>query len=1023
MTTGNIRTLKFSTCFDELFADDFFSIKLSRTNIEVAATASGQKVGRQHWNLLCSDSRWPLGLENFPPSRMAERARRNLPYGHFGRAGYSPDDQEWRFQRSLTAILSINPLGSPKEVYKPEPQAPPKPEQSRKEPQGNRQRRQIKDLVSRIPEFQPAAALLPDLLRVSEAAQTAIANHDATQGRLITATNIRSEVQHHAVRIAALPVGDSRSALRLIQVQKQRRGWADTRKRWINVPTLFGEEVVWASLDGPIQQVSFAEPVDRGEPLLGVRLLTKTMIFRPKHGVTQDNIEAASSIQPNLLYTVDIAATGNVPHSDVAFNPWFSQQVGIIDQAGSWTVMEFQSRNLLRIARSWNGSVKSTAPSDGWARIAWISNLDTIVVCTRQSLVLFQISGQKAMRLHTISPEIANGAQWILDFAVLPGYPDHCVLLTSTQLLLYQVSCMKVGQIKVHTKCTLEHFKNPEDTSLRMSMWSVQEDVFVLLYTSRGSMNTVYRFSFHNETQLQVHEPFEVPSFHNDNSTHIRDISIVSSALTIDNRALDNRARSVDPHQYIVATVMFSDGSVIEQLMCCSDGGKQAKASAPSWEIKLSATATKSEHSGFIDDTDIKDGGALRLPPSRRARLSAPRRVPEERAIELDRVARKISALLPSAQSFEHALERVKSAFDAEENMIMPLRTLDSLIPDGLDSANIESLAANLNGLSEMLSRPDESLERQAEASGDSRKLQVVNVATPPVLQFGAEFHDRSLISIYNTIVAGWLGPLSDEISGRVRLAKVALARQIATDLALASRIVRIEDSEPPAEAPANSSDIRSTWDLPVRPSAYGEPESSSSALRSSQYSALPTPSPTATPSIATMSTGLSTFAAPEIYRLSKYVPITKPSPLVLARPMRKVLSHWIDGDSPEDYDWKTASKDLQREEENEEDEDMTEKERKRLHRQAERHMKRQRREAEASQAQQMASSQAPEIMAASQPNLYASRPGQATHESQPAAPASSQPSIPRAAAASQVVPGRFGGRGAPAKKKRKSGF
>lgn len=973
---------------------------------------------RQHCNLLWSDSRCNLGLEDFPPSRMAERARRNLPYGHFGSAAYSLHDQEWRFERSVATALSIYCIGTPRLVYQPDPQPQPKPGQSSKEPQGNRHRRQIKDLIARIPELQPAAALLPDLLRVSEAAQTAIANHDTTQGSLITATTIRSELHHKSVRIAALPAGDTRSSLRLIHVQKQRRRWAGEKKCWINVPTLYGEEVVWNCLDGPIQQLVFAEPVDRGEPLLGVRLLQKTMIFRPKHSRSMGNMEAASSIQPNLLYTVDIASTGNVAHSDIAFNPWFSQQIGIVDQAGSWTVMEFQSRNLSRVARSWRACVKSTAPSDGWARIVWILNLETVAVCTRQSLTLFQISGESAVLLHTVTPDIANGAQWILDFAVLPGHPDYCILLTSTRMVVYQVSAVNVRQFKVHTRCTIEHFKNPEDTSMRISMWSQQEDIFVLLYTCRGTMNTTYRFSYIDETQLRVHEPLEMQLLHDDNATHIADLQ-VSLAPTTDNRTRSH-TENVEARQYIVATIMYSDGTVVEQLLCCSYEHEQTQASVPSWESKLCATGVRSEHSRFIEDPEIEHGVSVRLPPSRRARLTAPRRVPDERAVHLHRVAQRLSALLPSAKSFEHALEGVKSAFDAEENTIVPMRTLGSLIADTLETTNIEGLAATLDRIHTMLSIPDDSQEQHAGTRNDSRNLQVVHAVTPPVLHLGAEFRDDSLTSVYNSVVTGWLGPLSDEVSGRVRLAKVALARQVATDLALANRIVRVEESEPPTDAPVHSSDMRSTWDLPVESSAYGEPESSSNAIRSSQYSALPTPSPTATtatPSVITMSTGMSNFAAPEIYRLSKYAPIIRPSPLVLARPMRKILSHWIEGESPDDYDWRNASKDLQREEENEEAVEMTEKERKRLHRQAERHMRRQRKEAEASQAQQMASSQAPEIMAASQPNVF-------TTESQSAAPASSQPSLPRAAAAaaSQVVPGRFGGR-PPPKKKRKSGF
>lgn len=941
---------------------------------------------------------------------MAERAQRTLPYGHFGRAAYSLDDSEWHFERSFAAPLSIKPLGDPKQVCPPDAQF--QPEQIRKEPPALRQRRQIKHLVARIPELQPAARLLPELLRVSEATQTALSNHDATRAGLITTTNIRSELHHRWIQIAALPAGSTRSDLRLVRVQKQRRGWAEREMCWINVPTLYGEEVVWKGMEGPIQQVLFAQPLDRCEALLGVRFLTKTMIFRPRHGFSTENVDAASALQPNLLYNIDMSSTGGSVHVDIAFNPWFSQQIAIVDQDGSLTVMEFQSRKLARIARSWKAKVKSTALSDGWARVAWMFNLEIVAVCNRESLVLFRIAGKTLTILHTVTPEIEHGAQWILDFASIPGHPDCCVLLTSTQLLVYQVSGVDMRQIEVHTKCTIDHFKNPEDIGMRLHVWSSQEDMFVLLYAGRGNTKIVYRFGFAHETQYRVHEPLELQLLTNDRAARITEIKFLSAPST-DNRP-QSHSESAFQGQYFVATVMYSDGSIFEQLLSCTSTHPHAELSVPSWESKLVVSGVISKQSSFIDDTDIGADVATKAPASRRARSTAPRRQPEERTLELGRVAGQLSALAPSLQPIEHALEGVKSAFDVEESTIMPLRTLDSLIPDKVDTSNIDALAAALDGAEGLLSLPRGSPEGQDGVINTLRRLQIVRTATPPVLHLDSEFRDGSLTSVYGTIVAGWLGPLSDQVSARIRLAKVALARQVATDLTLSNLVVRVDERESPTDAPVNRSDARPTWELPVRSSAYDEPEAASSTIHSPQYSALPTPSATATPSVASMSTGMSSLAAPEIYRLSRYVPITKPSPMILARPMRKILSHWVEGESPDDYDWRRTSKHINREEEDEEKEHMTEKELRRLRRHAERHIKRQRKEAEASQAQQLASSQAPEVLAASQPNFFAV-------ENQPT-PASLQSSVPHANAVSQVVPGRFGGR-PPPKKKRKSGF
>jgi RNA polymerase I-specific transcription initiation factor RRN6 len=103
--------------------------------------------------------------------------------------------------------------------------------------------------------------------------------------------------------------------------------------------------------------------------------------------------------------------------------------------------------------------------------------------------------------------------------------------------------------------------------------------------------------------------------------------------------------------------------------------------------------------------------------------------------------------------------------------------------------------------------------------------------------------------------------------------------------------------------------------------------------------------------------------------------------------------------------------------EETEADNDLTEKERAQMQKRALRHIKRQRKEAAASQAQQLASSQAPAILTASQPER-ASTMGSARN----LVIGSSQSNGMGVAAASQVMPGRFGGK-PPPRKKRKSGF
>ncbi|KAM3419230.1 hypothetical protein BST61_g5170 [Cercospora zeina] len=950
---------------------------------------------------------------------MAERAKRNLPYGHYGEAAYSLEDEEWSFERILAPGQVVRTCGAPNQVDQPCDREHFARLSVRSEPQGQRMRRQTKDLVEHIPELQPAADLLPDLLRVSEAAQEALEKQDSTAGRFIATSSIRSGIQHKTIRIAAVACGESRTELRLIHVQNRKRGLSSDHKSWIAAPTLYGEQTVCKNIGGPIRQVVFAEPVDRGEPLLGVRLLTKTLIFRPTHGTTRcSEPEASSDIQPNLMHEVRIESTGNVAHADVSFNPWFSQQLAIVDQAGSWTVMEFQSRKLSGIARTWSGTVAISSCSDGWARIAWLFNLETIAVCTRDTVTLFSIAGQNSAGLQTIKPDIANGAPWILDFAIPPGHMDTFALLTTNNLLLYKVRSSGLHGAQVDNVAIIEHFHNPGATSLRMKIWCHHERINVLLFPHTGGVALLYGLDASEEGSLRIIDPIEVQLKKHGALLTVADLHITPISSGTSGTSFDD-VRT----EFLIATVVLSDGAIIEEILCRSwlDNGEQIYVT--SRETKLNATGAKVkqiEFAGAEESTSIAEDGHGRVQPvSRRARRSVPRRKPEDRAIDLRHIANEITVHQEST-SVAQIIREAKSAFQSEVDTILPMRALDSF--QHLESTRIEDrgLGESLDEVQRLFSESIDIRDESVKTFGPEDRFQISPVIPTVPANLPSELHAHSLLETYNAIMSCWLAGLADVIPGRVRLAKAAVARQVTIQLALASRIARTGDRE---SCPSGNdvedqhSGTATLSRMPTRAPCDARDEASAEPMEiaeSSQFSTLPTPSPTATPSVITMSTGLSSFAAPEIYRLCRYTTFSKPSPSVLSRPMSRILSHWTIGDCPAEYDWQSVSKHVQRDDEGEDDvEEMSERDRKRLQRRAERHIKRQRREAEASQAQQMASSQAPEILTASQPVAVA-------RDSQPSI-ASSQPTAARIAVASQVVPGRFGGR--PVKKKRKSGF
>lgn len=278
--------------------------------------------------------------------------------------------------------------------------------------------------------------------------------------------------------------------------------------------------------------------------------------------------------------------------------------------------------------------------------------------------------------------------------------------------------------------------------------------------------------------------------------------------------------------------------------------------------------------------------------------------------------------------------------------------------------------------------------------------------------------HEPSLEDVYDNIIRHWLTSLSQRVPGRIRLVKEQLSRRVAAEVCMSSywladsgRAVGQEEAFASAALP----------DIGARDS-----------LSLSQRSAFPTPSPTATPSLTTvtsLSSHPSTMAAPELMRLQRYTTFSsaKVTPAPLPRAMAQKLGHWSVGGNPEEYDWLVVQRQQEKKAE-EEDEGLSIRERARIKRRAEKHLRRQRRESEKAATMGLASSQAPEIVSTGGGHSEATFQKRGMLAPQVAAPATQGMALPSSQAvssqaqpipASQIEPGRFGGR-APAKKKRK---
>ena len=119
---------------------------------------------------------------------------------------------------------------------------------------------------------------------------------------------------------------------------------------------------------------------------------------------------------------------------------------------------------------------ESTADiDDGWARIRWVINKETFFVCTRTNLALYAIGAEEARKLVDVNVSLPSLVPWILDIHVLSDYKDFVCVLTSTHLVVYHILEESPQEIVVSQKIQLRHFKNPNDLSMRLTVWNNEE--------------------------------------------------------------------------------------------------------------------------------------------------------------------------------------------------------------------------------------------------------------------------------------------------------------------------------------------------------------------------------------------------------------------------------------------------------------------------------------------------------------------------------------------------------------------
>ncbi|KAJ5289385.1 uncharacterized protein N7443_009638 [Penicillium atrosanguineum] len=444
-----------------------------------------------------------------------------LHYGHVGRAVYLPETKTWTFARSFARCTPISYTGLTRTTISPArntTELQPRPKTSR----------QADDKL--IPNAQPElAGQWPTIC--DDALSKVITNAaDLCDPQISTLFDLGYALDHASddsasipdpVAVAAAVTGVSRDTIsfRLMRddlVEIQNKG--SQHDVPLLIPSIGDVETTeWSQRKAPIQQVRFARTVGKKAAWMAARLKTSVMIFRPifqpvpvPAHINVTDTEALSipfrnsRLDANPVVELLQDFTGGFTLADVTFNPWYSRKFGVVDIMGNWSIWEitgrqkkhgstYAPRKLMMASLPSSSSPKDSKPirprHDGWASIEWVVDSSTLVVSDRRCTMLYEMTDEmtgKSARSSIVELGMDKNSEWVLDMQRSIQDPSHFFVLTTSRLLWFDVTRAPISngmRPSLPPFVTWRHFRDPEDTTLRISDLMVNGDLYLTLYS------------------------------------------------------------------------------------------------------------------------------------------------------------------------------------------------------------------------------------------------------------------------------------------------------------------------------------------------------------------------------------------------------------------------------------------------------------------------------------------------------------------------------------------------------------
>ncbi|KAH2456978.1 hypothetical protein KXV83_008669 [Aspergillus fumigatus] len=751
-------------------------------------------------------------------------------------------------------------------------------------------------------------------------------------------------------------------------------------KARVRIPMIGDAECTeWSAGGAPVRQICFARTVEEKPTWAAARFPHSTIVFRPLYRrkpvsmhIYQDGDPVVSSqkrssrLDANPLIEISHSQTGGYGHADVTFNPWYQKQLAIVDERGNWSVWEMVGRHR-RGKGNWTAScVKSgslpwpdlghaqnisrSPRHDGWAVIEWVGDVNSFIVSDRRCPILYRTEGNETLPF-AIELELKRKSEWVLDVKRSACNVSQVFILTTSRIFWLDVSSVLaadsqdgISRPSLLPILSWRHFRDSEDTTLRLSSLVVSEDLYLVLYSRLNHVVLVYRVPIAWDGYMHptsIPDPFvlEIPPVSEESAeTQISPNAAQFSTLVLREIA---HAPSAGNKEKYDAAAKFIKLFTIDSRLAVRESiyighardsgvgaddqqlGKDALRLRKRYPGVRRKQSTRSGGDFVVDDWDesvvsrgmftAADTGISHITP-----LATPQWKTDYSSIYAIASGKIIAGSNEVGEEqdrgFQDSINELKDKMATADLAHLPTsKTMLEVLAGSPLLDDIDQNAHDYDGfLNEFLA------PRMSRNPSTNSQLTVC----PPLslVLFGSS--NLKLVDIYDRLFNNWLSPLHHDIPGRSRIMKERIIRKAAAELALTQLILR---RKPLNEAGivrsmegTNPEMIDESSRVPVNSPSLeiGKRHLSVPRLISSDYALEPAASKTAIQSnfvAEKQEVSKSTNGTEPVYSglasMTTFYTQRPPSGVVA-----NLLSHWQVGSDPAAYSWQRMAQTLEEE-------------------------------------------------------------------------------------------------------------